>query len=140
MNTPATKTPQEILVVVTTLPLTLDWGETPEQSTATVTLDVKLREYLLRLGFSNSQLLSIVVSLLTQGKIRVEFRNNVERITLKNVNDRMQRPQAVTLFDNFIQALSSENKDAAAGTTSTQRIIVQQPKPPQYQYTPTPKR
>lgn len=139
MNTPATKTPQEILVVVTTLPLTLDWGETPEQSTATVTLDVKLREYLLRLGFSNSQLLSIVVSLLTQGKIRVEFRNNVERITLKNVNDRMQRPQAVALFDSFTHELESESKDAP-GTSSTQRIVVQQPKPPQYQYTPTPKR
>lgn len=135
MNTPATKTPQEILVVVTTLPLTLDWGETPENNTATVTLDVKLREYLLRIGFSNSQLLSIVVSLLTQGKIRVEFRNNVERITLKNTNDRMQRPQAVSLFDNFIQVLSNEAKDAPVNN-STQRIVVQQPKAPQYQYTP----
>lgn len=139
MNTPASRTPQEILVVVTTLPLTLDWGETPENSTVTVGLDVKLREYLLRLGFSNSQLLSIVVSLLTQGKIRVEFRNNVERITLKNVNDRMQRPQAVELFDNFIHALDSESKDAPSNN-STQRIVVQQPKPPQYQFTPTPKR
>lgn len=139
MNTPATKTPQEILIVVTTLPLTLDWGETPEQSTVTVSLDVKLREYLLRLGFSNSQLLSIVVSLLTQGKIRVEFRTNVERITLKNVNDRMQRPQAVTLFDNFIHDISSESADSM-GASSTQRIIVQQPKPAAYQAAPAPKR
>ncbi len=136
MNT-VNKTPQEIIVVVTTLPLTLDWGETPENSTATVTLDVKLREYLLRLGFSNSQLLSIVVSVLTQGKIRVEFRNNVERITLKNMNDRMQRPQAVELFDNFIHALTNGDRDSNSAHT-TQRIIVQQPKPPQYQYVPSP--
>jgi hypothetical protein len=134
MNT-VNKTPQEIIVVVTTLPLTLDWGETPENTTATVTLDVKLREYLLRLGFSNSQLLSIVVSLLTQGKIRVEFRNNVERITLKSMNDRMLRPQAVTLFDNFIQSIS--NGDQTPSPSATQRIIVQQPKPPQYQNLPT---
>lgn len=133
------KSPQEILIVVTTMPLTLDWGETPENDTVTLPLDVKLREYLLRIGFSNAQLLSIVVSLLTQGKIRVEFRNNVERITLKNINDRLQRPQAVELFDRFIHTLQ-DIREEATRPNLTQRIVVQQPKPPQYQYTPGAKR
>lgn len=93
-------------------------------------LGEKLEEYVLRLGYSNAHVLSILVQLLTQGKIKVEFRTYIERLELIDMADRLTRAQAVGLIDDFINELQGKRKDDDAMNV-TQRIIIQPPRRPQ---------
>jgi hypothetical protein len=88
----------------------------------------KISEYLMRIGDSNSLCLNIVIQLLTDGKVRVDFRDTTERILLLNSLDIMSRVEAVTVFDRWIQ----ENRDSQDGIEQTQKIIMHPPpaKPP----------
>lgn len=88
----------------------------------------KIEEYVIRLGYSNAHVLSIMVQLLTQGKIRVEFRNYIERMELMDMNDRVTRSQAVTIVDKYISEVQGAQKNEQPGFNVTQRIIIQTPK------------
>lgn len=87
----------------------------------------KLEEYVLRLGYSNAHVLSILVQLLTQGKIKVEFRTYIERLELINMEDRVSRAQAVALIDTHINELQGKNRQDDTMNV-TQRIIIQPPR------------
>ena len=91
------------------------------------TLAEKIDEYMLKLGYSNSQALGIVVQILTQGKVRVDFRDFNERLELVNASDLCDRARAVALFEEHLVATQSgdalDDKD-----NPTQRVIVQTPR------------
>jgi len=88
-----------------------------------LTLADKISEYLMRIGDSNSLCLNIVIQLLTDGKVRVDFREATERLHLLNPEDVTSRHEAVMVFDHWLQ----ENRDNPEGTEQTQKIILQPP-------------
>ena len=91
-------------------------------------LGEKLDEYMLKLGYSNSQALGILVQILTQGKVRVDFRDFNERLELVDESDLCDRVQAVSLFEeHLLSKQSGENLDDQ--DNPTQRVIVQTPRP-----------
>lgn len=107
MRLPYPKTPQEITLHES------QWSITglPSRERSTVceiTLGDKLNQYV-SIGFSNSHVLGVVLQLMTQGKIRVEFRDYVERLELTDPADALSRQQGVTLFDDFMKVIAARN-------------------------------
>jgi hypothetical protein len=89
-----------------------------------VSLATKLDEYILKVGHSNTNVMSLVVQLLTIGKVRLDFRDYTERLELLNLSDIMSRPQAAEVFD---QHLASGNKNDDV-SMMTQKIVIQPPR------------
>jgi len=90
----------------------------------TVALSVLLEDYLLRLGHSSDHVLAIVLRLLTNGKVRVEFRHCRDRLELTDKSQIMSRSQAIQLFDEYLGRMREETKDPNYANM-TQRIVVQ---------------
>jgi hypothetical protein len=89
-----------------------------------VSLATKIDEYILKVGHSNTNVMSLVVQLLTIGKVRLDFRDYTERLELLNLSDIMSRPQAAAVFD---QHLASANKNDDV-SMMTQKIVIQPPR------------
>jgi len=99
---------------------------TPEPVPAKiVTLASKIDEYALKVGRSNTHVMSVVVQLLTFGKVRLDFRDYLERLELLNPSEIMSRPEAVAIFDKHM--ISSSRKDDDLSPL-TQKIIIQPPR------------
>lgn len=88
------------------------------------TLDEKLREYLIRLGYSSDHAIGAVLRLMTLGKVKVEFREYRERLELADYKDMMARPQIIEMFDNFVAHLNPGGS-VTENAGMTQRIVVQ---------------
>lgn len=86
-------------------------------------LNRKILEYLMQLGFDNSHVYNLIVTLLTKGKLRIEFRNYVERLELVEGEEKLTRPQAVSLVEEFI----AQNRGQDMDFETTQRIVIQPP-------------
>lgn len=84
----------------------------------------KISDYIMRLGDSNSLCLNIVIQLLTRGKVRVDFRDTSERLELINQQDIISRPEAVMVFDHWIQ----ENRFKSEPPDATQKIVIEIPR------------
>lgn len=93
-------------------------------TTAQVSLSDKLDDYLGRLGYSSAHITGIIVQLLTQGKVRVDFGQHAERIELVNSGDQLTSTQAMGLLDDFIAETASAGGKQDT-STKTQRIVVQ---------------
>ena len=89
-----------------------------------VTLASKIDEFILMVGQANTNVMSLVVQLLTVGKIRLDFRDYFERLELMNPSEIMSRPQAAAVFDAH---LASANKDDDV-SLRTQKIVIQPPR------------
>jgi len=89
-----------------------------------VSLATKIDEYILKVGHSNTNVMSLVVQLLTIGKVRLDFRDYTERLELMNLSEIMSRPQAAAVFD---QHLASANKNDDV-SLMTQKIVIQPPR------------
>ncbi len=128
MSVTPVKLPQNILIVERRE--SLDAGVMSGAAVETrMSLAQKLDDYLLRLGYSNAYVLGIVVQLMTQGKVRVEFRDHRERLQLVAPEDLMSRTVAVTMFDSYVTTLTQKDKTPVAfGSGTTQRIVVQGPR------------
>ena len=85
-----------------------------------------LDKYSLTLGLQNAHLLEILITLLTTGKVCVEFRSYNERLQLLNSSDAMSRPAAVDLFNEYL--VISKEKKVSPPAEGTRRITVQLPK------------
>ena len=85
-----------------------------------------LDKYTLTLGLQNAHLLEVLTTLLTTGKVRVEFRSYNERLQLLSFSDAMSRPAAVELFNDYL--VSSKEKKLLSAPEGTRRITVQLPK------------
>ncbi len=92
------------------------------------TLADKIEEYILKLGYSNSQTLGIVVQVLTQGKVRVDFRDHTERLQLFEEGTLFSRTEAVDIFDKHIENMKKSISMGDVASTMTQRIVIQSPR------------
>ena len=103
-------------------------GSPPPEGDLYKPLSQKIDEYILQLGYSNSQTLGIVVQILTQGKVRVDFRNYTERLQLIEESVLFTRTEAVDIFDKHILDMKKPSGADAAGSNMTQRIVIQPPR------------
>jgi hypothetical protein len=98
---------------------------TPDpQKEEVFTLEKIIDEYLLEIGYSNAQILGIVMNLLTVGKVRVEFRDYTDRIHLLHPKDIITSPQAADLFESYVKAKKMKEKVQALQEL-TGKIIIQ---------------
>jgi len=89
-----------------------------------VTLASKIDEFTLKVGNNSTHVMSVVVQLLTVGKVRLDFRDYSQRLELLNPSEIMSRPQAAAVFDHY---LSTANKEDDA-SLMTQKIVIQPPR------------
>ncbi len=120
----APKSSQEIIIRnVMTL---LEQGIREASTITDITLASKIDEFVLKLGYSNAHVLGVLVQLLTNGKVRVDFRDYSERLQLLDPEDKMSRPEAVALFDEHMAALRGD--DDSHNLNMTQKIVIQPPR------------
>ena len=91
---------------------------------APINLSSKIGEYMVRIGDSNDFCFNIIVQLLTEGKVRVDFRDSAERLQLVNKEDRISRMEAVKVFDHWVQ----ENRGKPEFLESTRKVVLEPPK------------
>lgn len=66
------------------------------------TLASKIDDYVLLLGSMNAFLIGIFMKLLEVGKVRVEFRDRCERLTLAEAQEPMDKQQAMGLIEGYM--------------------------------------
>ncbi|MEM9446067.1 MAG: hypothetical protein AAGA18_12035 [Verrucomicrobiota bacterium] len=105
----------------------LDATSVTKDSVRQVSLAQKLEEYILRIGYSNTHVMGIVIQLMTRGKLMIEFRKYRERLELMDNSDIISRAQAVTLFDDSIANLNKKDPSIRVESDHnlTQRIVIQ---------------
>ena len=125
MSSPPPKTPQQIPVLLSDRAI---GGGIAHRAHAKEELPLTevISRYLTRMGLESALASGIIVQLLTSGKVRVDFSTAVQRLELKDLNDRMGAPEAMALFDNY--AASLRTKDDSTGKGKTVRIMVQKPR------------
>lgn len=92
---------------------------------ATVPLTEKLKECLIKMGETNPHIFKIFVALFTEGKVRMDFRNYIERLELTCPGDKLTRSEAIGIVDEYI--IQARGKTEQFNTT--QRIVIQAPRP-----------
>ena len=85
-----------------------------------------INRYLTHLGFESAFTSSIIVQLLINGKVRVDFSKVAERLELLCADDCMTATQAMTLFEEHVASMRTGNE--AADKSRTVRIILQKPR------------
>jgi CheY-like chemotaxis protein len=85
-----------------------------------ISLFEKIDDYLLRLGGSHSHLVGIFVNLLFTGKVRVAFRNKMERLSLLEGTSTMAKSDAIQLIDDYL----NRSNFSLHPDTNTQKIIM----------------
>lgn len=80
----------------------------------------KIDEYLLRFGGSNSHVIGIFMGLLVDGKIRVGFRHNSERLSLVDPSSKKTPEVAIQLIDAHLREAEAANQP----DTRTQKIVL----------------
>jgi hypothetical protein len=97
-------------------------------TTAEVALSEKLRDYFLRLGYTSVHVTGIIAQLLTQRKVRIDFREHTERLELVDPLDQLSNLQAISLLNDFIDELNTK-RDHSNPSRITQNITVQPIRP-----------
>jgi hypothetical protein len=90
------------------------------------TLHELLSTFMVKLGIENAITSGIVVQLMTNGKVRVDFSSLSQRIELVRDEDLLTAPQAMALFEDF--AASVKLPEDMQGKRQTTRIVVQKPR------------
>ena len=104
---------------------TLHLAAGPEKCSPTnCSLAEKIEELVLKVGYSNVQALGVIIQLLTNGKVRVDFRDYSQRLQLISLGDRTGRVEATRIFDSHIASLTSVDADFDG---FTQKIVFQEP-------------
>jgi len=99
------------------------------RTVAEIALSEKLSDYLVRLGYSNTHIMGIIVQLMTQTKVRVDFRNYTERLELVEQSDRLTSSQAISMLEDFLaEKTTPEEAQPNSLNKTTQKIVVQLPK------------
>lgn len=80
--------------------------------------------YYLRLGQSNPHLLHIFVQLLTRGKIKVEFKHQIERLSLINKKNKITRNEAVIIFEQLLNNYQFQFEKQLDEMVETQKIVL----------------
>jgi len=124
MKVPLLKTADQIAIVETRN--MVEEGVLQSSETRSLSLEIFLNDFLLRLGQSNFHVLGVVIQLLTRSKVRVDFRDYNIRLELGAGEKPMERPQAVAVFDDYIA--QSQKSDSDKSAELTQKIMVQAPR------------
>jgi hypothetical protein len=90
------------------------------------TLGDKIEELVLKVGYSNAQALTVVIQILTVGKVRIDFRDYNQRLQLRFSQDIMNRSDAMEVFDSHLAHLRTTDLSEDG---FTQRIMIQAPRP-----------
>ena len=83
-------------------------GVSEKSAESTCSLADKIEELVLKIGYTNAQALSVVIQLLTDGKIRVDFRDYSQRLQLASKSDMMTRAHAAEIFDMHLTQMKVE--------------------------------
>ena len=95
-------------------------GLTVRTSTREMSLFEKIDDYLLRFGGSNSHVIGIFMGLLVDGKIRVGFRHNSERLSLVDPSSKKTPEVAMQLIDAHLRQCEASNTP----DSRTQKIVL----------------
>jgi len=125
MSSSPPKTPQQITVLLSDRDIEGGIVHSNNEKEE-LTLAEVISRYLTRMGFESALASSIIVQLLTSGKVRVDFSTAAQRLELKDLNDRMTAPEAMALVDNYAASLRTKDDSEAKG--KTMRIMVQKPR------------
>ena len=118
------KKPQQIKIRVTNRDIDAGMAGAVQMEETTSVAEL-ISRYLIRLGLDSAFTSGIIVQLLTEGKVRVDFSKVVERLELINRNDCLSAPQAMALFEDYVTSMRSEEDLTQKGKTI--RIVVQNP-------------
>jgi hypothetical protein len=125
MTMTTSKTPQQIRIRITDRSIENGVAGAVQMSEV-ITLTDLLGKYLGRMGFESAVTSGIIVQLLTDGKVRVDFSVLAERLELLDQSDCMTAPQAMALFSDYLA--STRSKDSENKKGKTLRIVVQKPR------------
>lgn len=128
MRVPYPKSAREIAIKESVLPN--EESETPAAARAArpMVLSDKIVEYLYSYDFGKGHVLEIIMQVLTQGKVRVEFADRFERLEVADPEDKISRTQVTAMFDDFIEEVTRGGEESEGGGT-TQRISMAPKKP-----------
>ena len=116
------KHPQEIMVRI--IHQDVEEGlRSSIKKVAEISLDLQLNDYLLRLGYSSAHILAIMVQLMTNGKITVDFTGHTERIELINPEDKISATQTIQMLEDYITEVST-HEDLKNPEKVTQKIVI----------------
>jgi len=89
---------------------------------ANLTMADKLNEYITKAGHTNAHIYNIALRLLIKGKVRVDFKSYMERLTLVDPSDKMYRKDAIAMIDKFLAGVHKDGQNE--GTDRTQKIVL----------------
>lgn len=93
----------------------------PIDGVGETSLAEKLDDYVLLLGSMNAYLVGIFMQLLESGKVRVEFRDRCERLTLGDPGRQLDRKAGIKMLEDYM-ARRGWTPDAAPNFGMTQKI------------------
>ena len=99
-------------------------GGSEKCSPNTCSLADKIEELVLKIGYSNAQALSVIIQLLTDGKVKVEFRDYSQRLQVLSPAAITGRVEAMQIFDSHIASMKG---DAFNSDGFTQKITFYHP-------------
>ena len=115
----------EIMLVETRTLLELGAFSTDKFKPTYCTLAEKIEELVLKVGYSNAQALTVIIQILTVGKVRIDFRDYNQRLQLRFPKDIMNSSDAMEVFDTHLAHLRTTELSA---DSFTQRIMIQPPR------------
>lgn len=116
--------PATAIMLEETRTLHLAQAASEKTGTTLCTLADKIEELVLKVGYSNAQAMSVIIQVLTVGKVRVDFRDYSQRLQLRSPKEIMSRTEAVAVFDAHLALLKSSDYSAEG---FTQKIMFQPP-------------
>lgn len=93
----------------------------PIDGVGETSLAEKLEDYVLLLGSMNAYLVGIFMQLLESGKVRVEFRDRCERLTLADPERQLDRKTGIKILEDYM-AKRGWTPDASPDFGMTQKI------------------
>lgn len=117
----------KILIEQTRTHVTPSGSATGEPIREQVSLAQKVEDYAQLLGNNTAHLSSVLVQLLTLGKVRLDFREYNERLNLVDKADMMTRGDAISAVEAYLASLKT-GETVAPDVDYTQKIIIQAPK------------
>ena len=120
------KIPKPATAIILEETRTLHLAPSASEKTATTlcSLADKIEELVLKVGYSNAQAMSVIMQILTVGKVRVDFRDYSQRLALRSSSDLTGRTEAMEVFDSHLALLKSNDLSSEG---FTQKIMFQPP-------------
>ncbi|MEI6715487.1 MAG: hypothetical protein WCO60_17145 [Verrucomicrobiota bacterium] len=93
---------------------------------ARLTVALKIKDYVFRLGYSLADAKAFTVHLLTAGKVRLAFPDYIERLELVNKSDILSASEAETAVKAHFESIAHERIEASA-IAETQKMPIKPP-------------